>query len=268
MLGLSTATILGYLLAKSPMLERLAGPYIVASQSIPSIAIAPLLIIWFGSGKLSKVLICALVVFFPVLVNTIVGIRSVDDIKGTKIAHTGSSGDVLAALGGNMVNMPIYDVYQAMETGLVDCSVTYAYYAVASKLSEEIDTMTELRYSTITSLGTVMNRDSFERLTPEQQEAILGIGPDMMNFYGEKLEEADLKALEVLSSGDDPVEFVKLSDEGYDAMDVAGVPMFDNWYADTDAVGTDGKALLAELYALMDKWTVVMETEGLPWHKK
>ncbi len=78
-LGLTTATVLGYLLAKSPLLERLAGPYIVASQSIPSIAIAPLLIIWFGSGKLSKVLICTLVVFFPVLVNTIVGIRSVDE---------------------------------------------------------------------------------------------------------------------------------------------------------------------------------------------
>lgn len=77
-LGLTTATLLGYLLAKSPLLERLAGPYIVASQSIPAVAIAPLLVIWFGSGKLSKALICALVVFFPVLVNTIVGIRSVD----------------------------------------------------------------------------------------------------------------------------------------------------------------------------------------------
>ena len=77
-LGLTAATVLGYLLAKSPVLERLAGPYIVASQSIPAVAIAPLLVIWFGSGKLSKVLICALVVFFPVLVNTIVGIRSVD----------------------------------------------------------------------------------------------------------------------------------------------------------------------------------------------
>jgi len=77
-LGLSTATILGYILAKSPILERLAGPYIVASQSIPAVAIAPLLVIWFGSGKLSKVLICALIVFFPVLINTIVGIRSVD----------------------------------------------------------------------------------------------------------------------------------------------------------------------------------------------
>lgn len=77
-LGLSTATLLGYLLAKSPLLERLTGPYIVASQSIPAVAIAPLLVIWFGSGKISKILICALIVFFPILVNTIVGIRSVD----------------------------------------------------------------------------------------------------------------------------------------------------------------------------------------------
>lgn len=78
LLGLGVATVLGYFLAKSPILEKLVGPYIVASQSIPAIAIAPLLIIWFGTGKLSKILICALVVFFPVLVNTIVGIRSVD----------------------------------------------------------------------------------------------------------------------------------------------------------------------------------------------
>lgn len=77
-MGVTTATLLGYVLAKSPLLERLVGPYIVASQSIPAVAIAPLLLIWFGSGRLSKVLICALVVFFPVLVNTIVGIRSVD----------------------------------------------------------------------------------------------------------------------------------------------------------------------------------------------
>jgi len=78
LLGLTTATVLGYILAKSPFLERLVGPYVAALQSVPAVAIAPLLVIWFGSGKISKVLICALIVFFPVLVNTIVGIRSVD----------------------------------------------------------------------------------------------------------------------------------------------------------------------------------------------
>ncbi|MFP3853705.1 MAG: ABC transporter permease [Anaerolineales bacterium] len=77
LLGLVVATILGYALAKSPPLERLLSPYIVASQSIPTVAIAPLLIIWFGPGRLSKVLVATLIVFFPVLVNTVVGVRSV-----------------------------------------------------------------------------------------------------------------------------------------------------------------------------------------------
>jgi NitT/TauT family transport system permease protein len=76
-LGVTTATLLGYLLAKSRNLERFVSPYIVASQSIPIVAIAPLLIIWFKQGLFSKVLICALIVFFPVLINTIVGLRSV-----------------------------------------------------------------------------------------------------------------------------------------------------------------------------------------------
>ena len=77
LLGFLSATALGYLLAKSKTIERLLAPYIVASQSIPVVAIAPLLVIWFGPGRLSKVMISALIVFFPVLINTIVGVRSV-----------------------------------------------------------------------------------------------------------------------------------------------------------------------------------------------
>lgn len=77
-LGLSVALVIGYGLAKSPLLEKILSPYIVASQAIPIVALAPLLVIWFGFGSLSKVLVCALTVFFPALVTTIVGIRSVD----------------------------------------------------------------------------------------------------------------------------------------------------------------------------------------------
>ncbi len=76
--GLTAATLLGYLLARSPLVERLVSPYIVASQAIPIVALAPLLIIWFKFGLLSKVLVCALTLFFPVLINTIVGLRSVE----------------------------------------------------------------------------------------------------------------------------------------------------------------------------------------------
>jgi NitT/TauT family transport system permease protein len=77
LVGVGAASALGYALAKSRRLESMLAPYIVASQSIPIVAIAPLLVIWFGPGLLSKVLICALIVFFPVLINTIVGLHSV-----------------------------------------------------------------------------------------------------------------------------------------------------------------------------------------------
>jgi NitT/TauT family transport system permease protein len=78
-LGTVAATVMGYILAKSRRLEQILSPYIVASQSIPVVAIAPLLVIWFGSGLISKVLICALIVFFPILINTVVGVRAVPE---------------------------------------------------------------------------------------------------------------------------------------------------------------------------------------------
>ncbi|GAB4474490.1 MAG: ABC transporter permease [Anaerolineae bacterium] len=76
-LGTVMAVVLGYAIAKSAAIEQALSPYLVASQAIPVIAIAPLLVIWFGPGMLSKIIISALIVFFPILVNTIAGVRSV-----------------------------------------------------------------------------------------------------------------------------------------------------------------------------------------------
>ena len=98
-LGVAFATVLGYLLARSLHLERLLSPYIVASQSIPIVAIAPLLVIWFGPGMFSKILVCALIVFFPVLVNTVVGVRSVpDDLRDLMRSLQASRWQILKSL--------------------------------------------------------------------------------------------------------------------------------------------------------------------------
>lgn len=77
-LGLNAALVLGYMLAKSPTLDRLLSPYIVALQSFPVIALAPLLVIWIADGGVRTMLVAALTLFFPALVNTIVGLRSVE----------------------------------------------------------------------------------------------------------------------------------------------------------------------------------------------
>jgi NitT/TauT family transport system permease protein len=76
-LGAFGGLLLGGLIAQSARLERLLYPYVIAFQTIPKVAVAPLIVIWFGYGMSSKVVIAATIAFFPVLANTIVGLRAV-----------------------------------------------------------------------------------------------------------------------------------------------------------------------------------------------
>ncbi len=81
-LGFLAAAMAGFLLAVaiaySRWVERLVEPFLVVSQVIPKVALAPLFVIWFGHGLMPKVVIAATIAFFPVLVNTILGLKAVD----------------------------------------------------------------------------------------------------------------------------------------------------------------------------------------------
>lgn len=76
-LALSVSLVLGYLLAHVPRLERVLAPQLAATQAVPVVAIAPLIILWVGADIRSKVLVAALVTFFPILSSTVVALRSV-----------------------------------------------------------------------------------------------------------------------------------------------------------------------------------------------
>jgi NitT/TauT family transport system permease protein len=76
-LGLAIGFALGYCVARRPWLEDLLSPLVMAFQATPVVAYAPLLVIWFKTGMTSKVVVVVLIVFFPMLMNTIVGIRNV-----------------------------------------------------------------------------------------------------------------------------------------------------------------------------------------------
>jgi NitT/TauT family transport system permease protein len=78
LIGAALAILLGYCIAKSPLVNSLVSPLVVASQAIPIVAIAPLLAIWFGYGITPKIVTSLLIVFFPILVSVVAGIRSVE----------------------------------------------------------------------------------------------------------------------------------------------------------------------------------------------
>jgi NitT/TauT family transport system permease protein len=81
LIAAASGIVLGAVIAQFRLVEQTVYPYLVALQTLPKIAIAPLIIVWFGFGISSKVIIAAMVGFFPVLVNVIVGLKTVDQSK-------------------------------------------------------------------------------------------------------------------------------------------------------------------------------------------
>jgi NitT/TauT family transport system permease protein len=69
---------LGAMLGKTPWLERTLNPIVVGLQVMPKIALVPLFVVWFGFGPTSKIVMAAVLAFFPIMTNTIIGIKSVD----------------------------------------------------------------------------------------------------------------------------------------------------------------------------------------------
>lgn len=76
--GAALGVGLGAAIALLPIVEKVVWPYVITLQTIPKVAIAPLLIIWFGFGIESKILIVALICFFPILVNAVAGFKGTD----------------------------------------------------------------------------------------------------------------------------------------------------------------------------------------------
>ena len=75
LLGCSAAFLLGCLFAEVRAVERTLYPFVVALQSMPKVALAPLIIVWFGFDMASKVVMVALVCFFPMFINTAMGLK-------------------------------------------------------------------------------------------------------------------------------------------------------------------------------------------------
>jgi putative hydroxymethylpyrimidine transport system permease protein len=77
-LAMTVGITLAVLMFEIPVLERALYPYVIGSQTVPVFAIAPLLVLWLGYGIMSKVLMAAIIVFFPIVLNTLDGLKGAD----------------------------------------------------------------------------------------------------------------------------------------------------------------------------------------------
>ena len=174
-------------------------------------------------------------------------IRSLEDLKGLKIrVPSRNAGLVVEAWGGSPVSMPAPDIYNAMQTGVIDGAMTDATTLGAFKLAEVTKYITMGMDTTISSFFLVMNRDSFGSLSDDQQKIVLGAGRKAaLNGNKAWLGVAD-KALSNFASTDGK-EVITLSDEEAAKFNAASAPVVEKVVADAEAQGIAANAFVAAL---------------------
>lgn len=192
-------------------------------------------------------------------------IRSAADIDGLKVRGVGAYGKVFGEMGANMVRMSIYDAYQGLDSGLLDCSQGYSYAVSALKQAEVMDTYTLLNWGQVGGVGTFMNKDAFDALSAEQQQLLLSTGSDMVDYFGRVLTGANAKALEDMQA--QGVEVIELPEAERAKLLARGGAYVDAWVETAGKVGLDGAAVLEEYRGLLAKYSAERDAQGYPWER-
>lgn len=108
---------LGTAVALVPSIDRTTYPILLALQTVPKVAIAPLLIIWFGYGAHSKAIMAALIAFFPILVNVIAGLKTTDS-RRVLLMRALKAGPVKTYLKVRLPGMLPY-LFAGLEVGII-----------------------------------------------------------------------------------------------------------------------------------------------------
>ena len=192
-----------------------------------------------------------------------VAIRTVEDISGLKIRGVGAYGDTFRDFGANMVAMPIYDAYQGLDTGLLDCSQGYSYAVTALKQQEVMTSYTLLNWGQVGALGIFMNKDAHDALDAETQSALSEAGIAMADELGELITAANDAAVQTMQEAG--IEVIDLPAEERDKLVQKGQQYVDEWVERANAAGLDGVSLLEQYRALLEKYAGERDSQGYPW---
>ena len=192
-------------------------------------------------------------------------ISSVADIQGKKVRGVGAYGKAFADKGANLVSMSIYDAYQGLDSGLIDCTQGYSYVVPALQWQEVIDSYTLLNWGQVGALGIFMNKDMFDSLSEEQQTTLMDAGAMIPDELGRILSTDNDEAVQMMK--DNGIDVIELPDEERQKLVDTGATYIEQWKETASSVGLDGDAMLTEYRSLIDEYTADRDANGYPWDR-
>ena len=196
-------------------------------------------------------------------------IRTVEDLKGKRVRASATYAKILDDLGANLINMTYSEIYQALDTGLVDCSAGYYYAMRAFKTPEVTHSVTQVDWGQIMGFAIVMNRYVWDDLTPEQQQIFRNAGANMIDGYSRLLLEEENEIVAALPTGEmgNKVTVIKMAEAERQKLLSGTEKYIREWVEGMNTAGLDGQAIWDQYTALLAKYEAERDERGYPWDR-
>jgi TRAP-type transport system periplasmic protein len=170
-------------------------------------------------------------------------IETVEDFQGRRIRAVGPYIEAFQALGAEIVSFPQIEVYQALDSGLVDCNQVYWSNVTAYRLHEVADYLVQLDYGQMLGLVGVINKPLWDGLSAEHQALMREVGSETVDFLARKLLELEDEVKANLTGGIDghTVEIRQVPDDVMQVVLDEGSGLADVWLEAVQGKGLRGK---------------------------
>lgn len=251
-------TLPGSTPGRFPSTEVFELPFMMTNAEATSRAYWDLFESRMKDGEFKDLHILAAWVHGPGLIHSRTPVEGMADLQGMKVrAPTRIITALVAELGGTPVGMPIPAVTESLSKGVIDGAVTPWEVVPALKVQELVSNHTEFGgdhalYTTTFVLA--MNKAKYDSLPDDLKKVIdENSGQDVSALFGKTQEEYDAPGRELAVGRNNNI--VELSAEQVEEWKTAAQPVIDNWVAEMEGKGLDGKGLLDDARALIEKYT-------------
>lgn len=196
-------------------------------------------------------------------------IKSIEDLKGLKVRGSGPYGKAFQDLGAQVQSIGQNKVFQALDSGLIDCNQNYYYSIKAYKQYEVAQNVLELNWGANMSFGVVMNKASYDGLSADEKKVLSEVGAEFIDHMAKVMIASREKDKAQMVAGIDgkAIKVSHLPEKDRAKLVAAGRKYIDAWMADATAAGVDGKAILAEYEANVAEYGNAMKSKGYPWSR-
>lgn len=196
-------------------------------------------------------------------------IESVEDIRGKKIRAVAIYSKVLKDMGADIVGVTAGEIYQALDTGLVDCSASYLYTIRALKTFEVIDHVSLADWGQVAGFAVMINRDIWNDLNDNQRSALQQAGSDTIDYFA-RLQVAEMdQVVEGLTSGaiGNKVPVSRWSATERQRLIDGSEKYIQDWVDAMNRAGVDGQSIWDEYLAIVARYEAEKERLGYPWER-